>query len=64
MFGGSEGGDTMVDVAGLLAAHGYPALSLAYFGSLACPHSSSASREYFARAVLLMCRASTRHTLS
>jgi hypothetical protein len=31
VFGGSEGGDSMVDAAGLLAAHGYTTLALAYF---------------------------------
>jgi dienelactone hydrolase len=55
VFGGSEGGDTMVDVAGLLAAHGYPALSLAYFGAPGLPSELvRIPLEYFARAVRLL----------
>ncbi|MBV9417836.1 MAG: dienelactone hydrolase family protein, partial [Solirubrobacterales bacterium] len=55
VFGGSEGGDTMIDVAGLLAAHGYPALSLAYFGEPGLPSEFvRIPLEYFARAVRLL----------
>jgi dienelactone hydrolase len=55
VFGGSEGGDAMVDVAGLLAAHGYPALSLAYFGEPGLPSQLvRIPLEYFARAVRLL----------
>ena len=45
----------MVDVAGLLAAHGYPALSLAYFGEPGLPSELvRVPLEYFARAVRLL----------
>jgi dienelactone hydrolase len=58
VFGGSEGGNTMVDVAGLLAAHGYPALSLAYFGQPGLPSQLvRIPLEYFARAVRVLRRA-------
>ena len=40
VFGGSEGGNGMIDVAGVLAAHGYPTLALAYFGLPGLPSSS------------------------
>jgi dienelactone hydrolase len=57
VFGGSEGGDSMFDVAGLLAAHGYPALSLAYFGERGLPPELvNIPLEYFARAVRMMRR--------
>jgi dienelactone hydrolase len=56
-FGGSEGGDSMFDVAGLLAAHGHPALSLAYFGERGLPPEHvNIPLEYFARAVRMMRR--------
>jgi hypothetical protein len=52
VFGGSEGGDSMVEVAALLSAHGYPALSLAYFDAPGLPHElARVPLEYFARAV-------------
>jgi dienelactone hydrolase len=58
MFGGSEGGNTMTDAAGLLAAHGYPALALAYFGEPGLPDSlKRIPLEYFARAVRVLRRA-------
>jgi dienelactone hydrolase len=57
VFGGSEGHDSMFDVAGLLAAHGYPALSLAYFGERGLPPELvNIPLEYFARAVRMMRR--------
>ncbi len=37
LFGGSDGGNTMVDQAGLLAAHGYTTLSIAYFAAPGVP---------------------------
>jgi dienelactone hydrolase len=57
VFGGSEGGNTMHDGAGVLAAHGYPALSLAYFGEPGLPSELvRIPLEYFARAVRLLDR--------
>ena len=40
VFGGSEGGNGPIDAAAMLAAHGYPALALAYFGAPGLPSSS------------------------
>jgi dienelactone hydrolase len=57
VFGGSEGGNSMIDVAGLLAAHGYPALSLTYFGGPGLPKELvNVPLEYFARAVRVLRR--------
>ena len=57
VFGGSEGGNGMIDVAGLLAAHGYPALALAYFGERGLPaRLENIPLEYFARAARLLRR--------
>lgn len=56
-FGGSEGGDSTVDEAGLLAAHGYTTLALAYFKEPGLPrHLVRIPLEYFARAVRLLRR--------
>lgn len=59
VFGGSEGGArAVVDVAGLLAAHGYPTLVLAYFGLPDLPQQLiRIPLEYFARAVRRLRRA-------
>src|SRR5206468_829557 len=55
VFGGSEGGDSMYAVAGLMAAHGYPALSLAYVGEPRLPQELvRIPLEYFARAVRIL----------
>ncbi|MFF2630579.1 acyl-CoA thioesterase/bile acid-CoA:amino acid N-acyltransferase family protein [Kitasatospora griseola] len=37
LFGGSEGGNSGIDAAALLASHGHPALSIAYFGLSGLP---------------------------
>jgi dienelactone hydrolase len=51
VFGGSEGGLDDSEAA-LLASHGYPALSLAYFGEPGLPKTLSAiPLEYFAKAL-------------
>jgi dienelactone hydrolase len=51
IFGGSEGGLRVADLAKLLASHGYPALALAYFGAPGLPPSLlRIPLEYFARA--------------
>jgi dienelactone hydrolase len=58
VFGGSEGGNSMIDAAGLLAAHGYPTLALAYFGRPGLPpRLVNIPLEYFARAVRVLQRA-------
>jgi dienelactone hydrolase len=58
VFGGSEGGNAMADAAGLLAAHGYPTLALAYFGAPGLPSRLvRIPLEYFARAVRILRRA-------
>jgi dienelactone hydrolase len=58
VFGGSEGGDAMIDAGGLLAAHGYPTLSLAYFGQPGLPSQLvRIPLEYFTRAVRVLRRA-------
>jgi dienelactone hydrolase len=41
LFGGSEGGESMDLPARMLAAHGYPALSIAYFGVAGLPRQLS-----------------------
>jgi dienelactone hydrolase len=57
LFGGSEGGNSMADAAGLLAAHGYPTLSLTYFGRPGLPKELvNIPLEYFARAVRVLRR--------
>ncbi len=57
LFGGSEGGNSMFDAAGLLAAHGYPTLSLTYFGRPTLPKELvNIPLEYFARAVRVLRR--------
>lgn len=57
LFGGSDGGNTMVDQAGLLAAHGYTTLSIAYFAAPGVPkHLLEIPLEYFARAAHLLRR--------
>ena len=52
-FGGSEGGNLgMFLVSGLLAAHGYPTLDIAYFKEPGLPQSlSNIPLEYFAKAL-------------
>jgi dienelactone hydrolase len=58
LFGGSEGGDSMIDAAGLLAAHGHPALALAYFRAPGLPsHLRRIPLEYFRRAIVILMRA-------
>jgi dienelactone hydrolase len=58
VFGGSEGGNSMVGVAAMLAAHGYPTLTLAYFGRPGLPAELvDVPLEYFARAVRVLRRA-------
>ncbi|GAA2127046.1 alpha/beta hydrolase family protein [Actinomadura napierensis] len=55
LFGGSEGGNSDVYDAALLASHGYPALSLAYFGATGLPSAlHDIPLEYFARAARLL----------
>ncbi|MDG4832352.1 acyl-CoA thioesterase/bile acid-CoA:amino acid N-acyltransferase family protein [Solwaraspora sp. WMMD1047] len=55
IFGGSEGGNSMVFTAALLASHGHPALSLAYFGVPALPQTlRRIPLEYFADAARLL----------
>jgi dienelactone hydrolase len=58
VFGGSEGGDYyFYDVAAMLAGHGYPALSLAYFDKPGLPRElARIPLEYFARAVRILRR--------
>jgi len=52
IFGGSEGGDHATLAASLLAAHGYPALALAYFREPGLPQTlSNIPLEYFIRAI-------------
>ena len=51
VFGGSEGGESQDLTAALLASHGYPALSLAYFGLPGLPAGlQNIPLEYFAAA--------------
>lgn len=57
VFGGSEGGLGGVDAAGLLAAHGYPTLALAYFKEPGLPAAlERVPLEYFARALRMLRR--------
>jgi dienelactone hydrolase len=51
VFGGAEGGMQQVFTAALLAAHGYPALTVAYFGSEGLPQQlKDIPLEYFKKA--------------
>jgi pimeloyl-ACP methyl ester carboxylesterase len=51
-FGGSEGGNSMKYTAAVLASHGYPALSLAYFGTPGLPANlRDIPIEYFTAAI-------------
>lgn len=55
VFGGSEGGLSGIASASLLAAHGYPALALAYFREPGLPQNlERIPLEYFATAVRLL----------
>ncbi|MEV5708268.1 acyl-CoA thioesterase/BAAT N-terminal domain-containing protein [Actinoallomurus sp. NPDC052274] len=55
LFGGSEGGNRGNLDAALLASHGYPALSLAYFGDPGLPAAlQNIPLEYFAGAARLL----------
>ncbi|MCO5970364.1 acyl-CoA thioesterase/BAAT N-terminal domain-containing protein [Actinoallomurus soli] len=55
LFGGSEGGNDGSFDAALLASHGYPALSLAYFRDPGLPATlQDIPLEYFARAARLL----------
>ncbi len=55
VFGGSEGGLRTGPAAALLAAHGYPALALAYFGAPGLPATlTKVPLEYFAKALALL----------
>jgi dienelactone hydrolase len=55
VFGGSEGGNSTVWTAALLAAHGHPALALAYFGAPGLPGQlRDIPLEYFAGAARLL----------
>jgi pimeloyl-ACP methyl ester carboxylesterase len=51
LIGGSEGGLSMTREAALLAAHGYPALDVAYFGAYGLPRNlQRIPLEYFVKA--------------
>jgi dienelactone hydrolase len=55
VFGGSEGGNSQKAVASLLASHGYPALSLAYFDEPGLPSTlTDIPLEYFVTAAKLL----------
>ncbi|MGI8666604.1 MAG: acyl-CoA thioester hydrolase/BAAT C-terminal domain-containing protein [Jatrophihabitans sp.] len=55
LFGGSEGGLSGTVQAGLLAAHGYPTLALAYFGEPGLPSKlANIALEYFAKALTVL----------
>ena len=57
LFGGSEGGMSMGFPAELLAAHGYQALSLAYFKEPGLPATlADIPLEYFTKALALLRR--------
>jgi dienelactone hydrolase len=57
LLGGSEGGAGMIDAAGLLAAHGYPSMALAYFDAPGLPtRLTRIPLEYFERALRLLRR--------
>lgn len=54
-FGGSEGGDSAVSEAALLASHGYPCLALGYFNMPGLPTAlHNIPLEYFATAARLL----------
>jgi len=58
VFGGSEGGLSTDEIASLLAAHGYPALALAYFDEPGLPATlTEIPLEYFAKAANVLSRA-------
>ena len=67
-FGGSEGGEGADFTAGMLAAYGYPVLSLAYFHASGVPADlERIPLEYFARAAALLARqpgVDPRHVLA
>lgn len=55
VFGGSDGGLGRTFVASLLAAHGYPALAVAYFGVPGLPQSlAEIPLEYFVKAIRIL----------
>lgn len=55
VFGGSEGGLSVTAEASLLAAHGYPAMALAYFGEPGLPaHLERIPLEYFVKALQVL----------
>ncbi|WP_157034762.1 acyl-CoA thioesterase/bile acid-CoA:amino acid N-acyltransferase family protein [Actinocatenispora sera] len=55
VFGGSEGGEFLDGVARMLAVHGFPSLSLAYFGEPGLPSSlTRVPLEYFAKAMTVL----------
>lgn len=57
LFGGSEGGLSETFDAEMLAAHGYPAMALAYFAAPGLPrHLDRIPLEYFVRALHLLAR--------
>ncbi|MBC6460638.1 acyl-CoA thioesterase/BAAT N-terminal domain-containing protein [Actinomadura sp. HBU206391] len=57
LLGGSEGGNSFKYEAALLASHGYPSLSLAYFGEKGLPATlQNIPLDYFARAARLLAR--------
>jgi dienelactone hydrolase len=57
IFGGSEGGNSGVLTAALLASHGYPALSIAYFKAPGLPASlDKIPLEYFVTALRWLAR--------
>jgi dienelactone hydrolase len=57
IFGGSEGGLSVAPDAGLLAAHGFPTLALAYFAEPGLPAQlGRIPLEYFARALRFLDR--------
>jgi dienelactone hydrolase len=54
-FGGSEGGEDQDLLAALLASHGYPAMSLAYFAEPGLPGTlTDVPLDYFAKALTLL----------
>ncbi|WP_165555524.1 acyl-CoA thioesterase/bile acid-CoA:amino acid N-acyltransferase family protein [Kribbella pittospori] len=57
LFGGSEGGNAVESIAELLASHGYPALSVAYFHAPGLPQElRDIPVEYFATAARWLAR--------
>ncbi len=57
LFGGSEGGLALLSTADLLASHGYPALTVAYFHAPGLPKDlRNIPLEYFASAARLLAR--------